>query len=47
MGTYIPAFNETKVAEPKKDGGYEVVKANKPITLRLIPRSGQAPRGTL
>jgi CubicO group peptidase (beta-lactamase class C family) len=33
-GKYIPAFNETTVAVPKEDGGYEIVKANRPITIR-------------
>ena len=34
VGKYIPAFNETTVAETKEDGGYEIVKANRPITIR-------------
>lgn len=34
VGKYIPAFKETTVAEPKPDGGYEIVKANRPITIR-------------
>jgi CubicO group peptidase (beta-lactamase class C family) len=34
VGKYIPAFNETTVAVPKEDGGYEIVKANRPITIR-------------
>jgi CubicO group peptidase (beta-lactamase class C family) len=34
VGKYIPAFNETTVAVTKEDGSYEVVKANRPITIR-------------
>ncbi len=34
VGKYIPAFNETTVAEPIEDGGYEIVKAKRPITIR-------------
>lgn len=34
VGKYIPAFLETTVAVPKKNGGYEIVKANRPITIR-------------
>jgi CubicO group peptidase (beta-lactamase class C family) len=34
VGKYIPAFNETTVAVPREEGGYEIVKANRPITLR-------------
>ncbi|MCB0636309.1 MAG: beta-lactamase family protein [Lewinella sp.] len=33
LGKYLPAFAETTVAVPTDDG-YEVVKANRPITLR-------------
>jgi CubicO group peptidase (beta-lactamase class C family) len=31
---YLPEFKETTVAVPKEGGGYEVVKANRAITLR-------------
>ncbi|MEC7265792.1 MAG: serine hydrolase domain-containing protein [Bacteroidota bacterium] len=34
VGKYIPAFMETKVAVAKEDGTYEVVKSNRPITIR-------------
>ena len=34
VGKYIPEFNETTVAEPKDDGAYEIVKANRLITIR-------------
>lgn len=34
LGKYIPAFSETTVAEPKEDGAYEIVEANRPITIR-------------
>lgn len=34
VGDYIPEFKETTVAIPLEDGGYEVVKANRPITIR-------------
>lgn len=34
VGKYIPEFKETTVAVPKEGGGYEVVKANRPITIR-------------
>ncbi len=34
VGKYIPEFRETKVAVPKDGGGYEVVKAKRPITVR-------------
>ncbi len=34
IGKYIPEFKETTVAVPKEGGGYEVVKANRPITIR-------------
>jgi CubicO group peptidase (beta-lactamase class C family) len=42
VSKYIPEFRETKVAVPKDGGGYDVVKANRPITLRdlLTPTSG-------
>ena len=34
VGNYLPAYNETTVAVPKEDGGYEIVKAKRPITIR-------------
>ncbi len=34
VGKYIPAFKETTVAVPKENGEYEIVKANRPITIR-------------
>lgn len=34
VGKYIPAFNETTVAVAKDGGGYDIVKANRPITIR-------------
>ncbi|MEM6628761.1 MAG: serine hydrolase domain-containing protein [Bacteroidota bacterium] len=34
VGDYIPEFKETTVAVPLEEGGYEVVKANRPITIR-------------
>mgnify|MGYP006302554545 CR=1 FL=1 len=34
VGKYIPEFNETTVAEPREDGGYNIVKANRRITIR-------------
>ncbi|MBW8244392.1 beta-lactamase family protein [Muricauda oceani] len=34
VGKYMPAFMETKVAVSKDDGSYEIVKANRPITIR-------------
>ncbi|XOV94410.1 MAG: serine hydrolase domain-containing protein [Bacteroidota bacterium] len=34
VGDYIPEFAETTVAEPNEDGGYEVVKAKRAITIR-------------
>ena len=34
VGNYLPAFKETTVAVPNEDGSYEVVKANRPITIR-------------
>ena len=34
VGKYIPEFRETTVAVPKEGGGYEVVKAKRPITIR-------------
>lgn len=34
VGKYIPEFNKTSVAKEKEEGGYEIVKANRPITIR-------------
>ncbi|MFN6964149.1 MAG: serine hydrolase domain-containing protein [Pyrinomonadaceae bacterium] len=34
VGKYIPEFNETTVAVAKADGGYDVVKATRKITIR-------------
>jgi CubicO group peptidase (beta-lactamase class C family) len=34
VGKYIPEFRDTKVAVPKEGGGYDVVKARRPITVR-------------
>jgi len=34
VGKYIPAFMETKVAVSKDDGSYDIVPANRPITIR-------------
>lgn len=34
VGKYIPAFQETTVAVPQEEGGYEVVPAKRPITIR-------------
>ena len=34
VGKYLPAFAETMVAEPNGDGGYDVVPARRPITIR-------------
>lgn len=34
IGKYLPEYLETTVAEPKEGGGYNVVKAKRPITLR-------------
>lgn len=34
VGKYLPEFKETNVAEPKEGGGYNVVKAKRPITIR-------------
>ncbi|MFP4281896.1 MAG: serine hydrolase domain-containing protein [Opitutales bacterium] len=31
---YLPAFENSTVAEPREDGGYDVVRAKRPITLR-------------
>ena len=33
VGKYIPAFKETTVAVPKGDSGYEIVKADRPVTI--------------
>jgi CubicO group peptidase (beta-lactamase class C family) len=34
VGKYIPEYMETTVAQPRKDGGYDVIKANRSITIR-------------
>lgn len=34
LGKYIPAFNETTVAERKDDGTFDIVKADRAITIR-------------
>ncbi|HEX8116722.1 MAG TPA: serine hydrolase domain-containing protein, partial [Pyrinomonadaceae bacterium] len=34
VGKYLPEFKETTVAVPKQGGGYEVVKAKRPVTIR-------------
>ena len=34
VGMYLPAFAETTVAEPSDEGGYTVVPARRPITIR-------------
>lgn len=34
VSKYLPEFKETKVAQAKQEGGYEVVKAKRQITLR-------------
>lgn len=34
LGKYIPEFNNTTVAEPQDGGGYQIVKAKRPITIR-------------
>ena len=34
VGKYLPAFAETTVAEAQADGGFEVVPAERPITIR-------------
>ncbi len=34
VGKYLPEFRETTVAVPKDGGGYEIVKAKRPITIR-------------
>jgi CubicO group peptidase (beta-lactamase class C family) len=34
VGKYIPEFRSTTVAVPRDDGGYDVVPANRPITIR-------------
>jgi CubicO group peptidase (beta-lactamase class C family) len=41
-GKYLPAFMETTVAVPREGGGYDVVDAERPITIRdlLMHRSG-------
>lgn len=34
VGKYLPEFQETTVAIPREGGGYDVVKARRPITIR-------------
>lgn len=34
VGKYLPEFNETTVAVPREGGGYDVVKAKRPVTIR-------------
>jgi len=34
VGNYLPAFAETTVAEPNDEGGYDVVPARRPVTIR-------------
>ncbi|MBN1237946.1 MAG: beta-lactamase family protein [Gammaproteobacteria bacterium] len=34
VGRYLPEFTETTVAVPKPDGGYDVVEASRPVTIR-------------
>lgn len=34
VGRHLPEFRETTVAVPKQGGGYEVVKAKRPVTVR-------------
>lgn len=34
VGKYLPEFQETTVAVPNEDGGYEVVPTERPITIR-------------
>ncbi len=34
VGKYIPEFQETTVAQEQEDGSYEIVEANRPITIR-------------
>jgi CubicO group peptidase (beta-lactamase class C family) len=34
VGRYLPEFLETTVAVPRSDGGYDVVRASRPVTIR-------------
>ena len=36
VSKYLPAFRSTTVAEPREGGGYDVVAAERPITLRHL-----------
>jgi CubicO group peptidase (beta-lactamase class C family) len=36
VGKYLPEFQKTIVAVPRKEGGYEVVEAKRPITIRHL-----------
>jgi CubicO group peptidase (beta-lactamase class C family) len=42
LGRYLPEYMETTVAEPLPDGGYKIVPADRPITIRdlLMHTSG-------
>ncbi len=42
VADYLPEFSETTVAVPREDGGYDVVPAHRPITIRdlLMHTSG-------
>jgi CubicO group peptidase (beta-lactamase class C family) len=34
LGKYLPEYQETTVAVPREGGGYDVIKAKRPITIR-------------
>jgi CubicO group peptidase (beta-lactamase class C family) len=36
VGKYLPEFQQTTVAVPRKEGGYDVVEAKRPITIRHL-----------
>jgi CubicO group peptidase (beta-lactamase class C family) len=47
VGKYLPEFMNTTVAVPKDGGGYEVVKAKRPITIRdLLTHTSGASYGS-
>ena len=47
IGKYLPAFAETTVAEPNGEGGYNVVPARRPITIRdLLTHTAGVSYGT-
>jgi len=47
VGQYLPAFQETTVAVPQDSGGYEVVPAERPITIRdLLTHTAGVDYGT-